>query len=770
MSESPEELPMHTLQSTSSQNEAPEELRVQAPLPETSPAVEVATAEPELQAEEQTAPAPGSDRRIWLMALLPALLAVAAFLPVLDNAFLEWDDFANFVNNRAYRGLGWEQLRWDWTTLHRGVYQPLGWMLLSAESLASGLQPRGYHLTSLLLHAACAVALYALTVALLGRCFAGRVCPSRRMIHVASAAAVALFVVHPLRTEVVAWVSCQPYLPCALCAMLAVLAYLHAHPEGQPTRRGWVLLAFLLFAAALLFKAAALGLPLVLLILDAYPLRRLGRGGRKGPPSESESESESESGPVPGPGSASSVGWVVLEKLPFVALSLGFAVVAMRVREPVYFPPRIDLDGIDSRLAQACYGTWFYLIKTLVPWNLTAYYPMPDRIAWSNRWFAMSGLAVLGVTVVLLALRRQWPGLLAAWAAYLVLLAPDSGLTPIGPVLAADRYSYLATLGLVVLLAAGLAALIGGPARRLRGAGLAVVVVGVVGGLMALSTRQCRTWRDTTTLWRHALAHTARPTPEMSMYLGLAVAASEGPAAALPYLRRAVALGPDDPGAHFNLASNLFSSGQLAQAGDEFAAAARLKEDFFEARLMLGRSRFLQGRRQEAIDQLRRAVTLRPDDVETRRALGGMLFYQGLYEGASQEFARVAKLRPDDPEAHYQMGVALLRQHRLDAAADQFAAALRLRPDYAEAINDLGALRAEQGRIKEAAEGFATALKLKPEHADAHYNTALLYIREQRYDRAEEHLARALKSRPGHASAARALDSLRRIKARSPKP
>jgi hypothetical protein len=209
---------------------------------------------------------------------VPALAVIAAFAPIVNNGFVGWDDQPNFEENPAFRGLGWPQLHWAWTTRLLGVYQPLSWMLFEAEYALGGLNPRVYHLTSLILLVLNALVLDALVVALLIRCRPEQYRRHPVAVHAGAAAAAALFMAHPLRVEVVAWASCQPYLPCALFLMLAVLAYLRAHPPEGPTRRGWALAALGLYVAAVLSKAVAVPLPLVFLILDVYPLRRLGWG------------------------------------------------------------------------------------------------------------------------------------------------------------------------------------------------------------------------------------------------------------------------------------------------------------------------------------------------------------------------------------------------------------------------------------------------------------------------------------------------------------
>jgi tetratricopeptide (TPR) repeat protein len=546
------------------------------------------------------------------MAVPLAVVAVVAFLPAAGNGFVCLDDRANLLLNPHFRGLGRAQLVWAWTTDWLGVYQPLGWTLLSAEYAAFGLDPRGYHLTSLLLHALTALALYALTLALLRRARPDLQAENPTGVVLGSALAVALFVVHPLRVEVVAWASCQSYLPCAALSVLAVLAYLRAADAPPPRRASGLAGAWALLALALLFKAPAVAVPAVLLVLDYYPLRRLGGG--------------------PGRWFGPAARRVWAEKVPFFALSLVFAVLAVRSRVSSNTLVPLEQFGPLPRVARACYGACFYLWKTVWPAGLCAYYPVPDRFDGRAPVSLACVALVAGASVALVRLRGRHPGLLAAWLAYLALLAPNSGLVTIGRQLVADRYSYLATMSVVPLLAAAVARLTGrGRGRAAIGLGVAAVGLGLVAVLGASSWSLCRTWHDSEALASHALAHGGRDSPDL----------------------------------YFGLGSALEERGDLAGADARFCEALRLDPFHVPALTSLGMLRLRQRRLDSAATLLAVAVRLEPGVAETRTGLGTVLALQGRHDEAVAQFTEALRLRPDFPEARQKLALVLSRaRHR----------------------------------------------------------------------------------------------------------
>lgn len=591
-------------------------------------------------------------RYVLALGALVAVLAIVPFLPILNNGFVDWDDEKNFVLNAHFQGWGWAHFRWAWTTLLLGVYQPLAWLLLEAQYLVWGLEPRGYHATSLLLHSANAVLLYFLTLALLRRGDPRASETFPRASAAAAAVAATLFAVHPLRTEAVAWASCQPYLPCAMFCLLSLLAYLRAVParpaNGRP-HRGWLVASTVLFGAALLNKAMALGLPVVLIALDAYPLRRLG-------------------------GALSS--WfgadklaVWIEKLPYFTLSLAFAVVAVAAKEDTSFTHGVAGPKASLSLAQLCRSLQaiaLYIEKTLLPRGINAYYPASGYVDLKSSAVVLSIVSVLGVSVLLWRTRRRWPALLVAWVSYLVMLAPTLGVVNYSGQIAADRYSYLPMMGFYIVLAWGLLRLAGqfatGPLAWRRGVGAVAVALtmALVAALCAHSWTISRTWHDSETLWAWADLHGGNSVAEVQNFLGQARLKAGQTDDAMRRFSEAVRLKPDYADAYCNQAVVWANAGEYASAETGFRKALSISATHPHARLNLALLLKRQGRMNEAVGEYAEALRNDPDNERLLRQLSEANAQPGVHPVVADAAWRVL-LHPADLAAHVALAKAVER-------------------------------------------------------------------------------------------------------------
>ena len=599
-------------------------------------------------------------RRVsWLVPVLIALVTVAAFLPMLQNQFV-WDDEKNLLNNPHYRGLGWIQLRWMWTTFHMGQYIPLTWMTFGLDYLLWGMKPVGYHVTSLLLHATSAVAFYFVAFRILRIALPASVERGQATLALSAGFAALLFALHPLRVESVAWATERRDVLSGLFYLLTILVYLRARERGE-RGNGWYWESLGLFACALLSKSMAVSLPVVLLILDVYPLGRLG----------------------------GSIGWwgeharrAYIEKIPFVLLAVAASVIAFLALFHIQNLAPLDQLSMLGRLAVSAYSLTFYLWKTAVPVNLSPLYELHELDPWAPPYLLSYG-AVVALTVLALASRRRVPGLPAVWLAYVVILLPVLGVFQNGPQVAADRYTYLAGLGWAVL--AGAALISGWRRRTLLVAGLVVCVLLAMG---LLTWNQLRAWHDPETLWSHALGIDPKSSIAENN-LGTALADQGKVAEAVQHHRQALHLNPSYALAHYNWGNALAQQGKLAEAIGHYEQALGIKPDFADAHNNWGSALTQQGKEAEAIEHYEQALRLKPDSADAHYNVGTALAQQGKFAEAIGHYEQALRIKPDFADAHNNWGAALVQQGRRAEAIEHFQQALNIAPDYAQAKSNL---------------------------------------------------------------------------------
>src|SRR5947209_4414937 len=555
----------------------------------------------ELEVQAAVKASPSAQRWVrWLAPLLVALFTLTAFLPTLQNQFVAWDDDKNFLDNPRYRGLGWAHLRWMFTAFHLGHYIPLTWVTFGMDHFLWGMKPVGYHLTSLLLHAANAVLFFSLVRRILTLALPSAAERDHALVVSAGFAAL-VFAIHPLRVESVAWVTERRDVLSGLFYLLTILEYLRA---CEPEKRGrwWYWLSVVTFVCALLSKSMVVNLPVVLLILDVYPLRRLG----------------------------GAIGWwsaparrVYVEKIPFVLLAAAASAIAFMAQFSAQPAASLAQLSVLGRLAVSAYGLSFYLGKLVVPVNLSPLYELPPTVNPGALPFILSYGLVLAITALVLVLRRRVPGLLATWLAYIVVLLPVLGIFQSGPQIAADRYTYLAGLGWAILAGASLLS----PWRRppFLFTGLAACVLF---GLGILTWNQVQVWHDSEKLWASALA--IDPKSSMAHFnFGNMLAQQGKPTEASEHYRQALQIKPDHADAQNNWGLALANQGKLAEAGDHFRQALQIKPDSAEAHNNWGLALADQGKPAEAIEASRRERQEKTESAESLNTTGLALEQQG---------------------------------------------------------------------------------------------------------------------------------------------
>lgn len=517
-----------------------------------------------------------------LFPLTAAFLALLAFAPSLRNDFVDWDDRVNFIQNPYYRGLGWEQLKWIWTNHLMARYVPVTWMTFGVDYVLWGMDPFGYHLTNILFHAANAVLFYFGALALLKLAI-----PNNARIPVGALFATLVFALHPLRVESVAWVTERRDLVCGLFYLLTIVAYLRKHY--------WSSLGAC--ALAILSKEIAVTLPLILLVLDFYPLRQLSIRA-------------------------------VLEKIPFFTLSAAASVFAVYTGRQEGMAASPWVQGWLTRLAICVYNLAFYLWKSVIPVHLSPFYALTrHRVDPHDLPFQLSLGFVVLVTAAAILFRRRYPALLAVWLAYIAALLPVLGVLNTFKQIVADRYSYFGCMSWSVL-AGGCFLSIFIFSEKFRFGRTLVVVMASVGlvCLTSLSWKQIGVWRNAESLWTHTAA--VEPSFLSLNGMGLVLAERGDTAGSIGYFRQSIALDNEYELAHANLATALLSLGNWDEAGREFEAAFHIKPGL-AVHNGWGYALLMQGRVDEAIGHFRLALDADPGDEAAQRNLNRALSMKG---------------------------------------------------------------------------------------------------------------------------------------------
>lgn len=578
--------------------------------------------------------------------------------------FLTWDDHGYVTGSRQVaRGLTWEGLRWAFTTTHVGTWVPLTWISHMAAVQVFGLDAGAHHLVNAALHAASALLL----------CCAVELLTGSRAI---AAGTALLFAAHPLHVESVAWISERKDTLSGLWFVLALWAYARYVRRPGPWRFRLLLSAYLLGSLA---KPMLVTLPLLLLCLDWWPLGRLGGSRLR---------------------AAAVPARCLAEKAPLLAIAATHAAVTLiwqarllETRSLADFPPGL-------RLANAAVSLSAYLGDAILPAGLSPFYVYPAVVAPGHG--ALSALLVLGACVLVWRLRNVAPALATGWLWLLTGLLPVIGLVQAGWQARADRYVYLPMIGVYLAACASVARLVAGRVRLRLAAGAAAA--GVLTALGAISFVQTGYWRDTDSLFRHALsldaenwmaheilgnelaargdavgalAHfevlaSVRPDPKgaIAFQLGYLYARAGRPADAERVLRRSLAVGPRSAEVHSQLANALAGLGRNDEAIAEYHEALRLEPGLWFAHYNLAQVLSRLGRLDEAVAQMRAATEARADSPEAWSGLGSVFFLGERYREAEEAFGRALALRPGDEEIH-----VMLRRSRQRAGGRDGTAA-----------------------------------------------------------------------------------------------
>jgi protein O-mannosyl-transferase len=577
----------------------------------------------------------------WVcLALIAVNLIVYASVRHHDFVNFDDDDYVT-ANPVVLRGLTWHGVAWAFTTEHAVNWHPLTWLSHMLDVQLYGLDAGAHHLTNLLFHIGNTLLLFGLLHRMTGAL--GR-----------SAFVAGLFAVHPLHVESVAWVAERKDVLSTLFWMLTLWAYIEyvKRPDLRQSSRRRYAAVLLFFALGLMAKQMLVTLPLVLLLLDFWPLGRVGIGPNPA------------GGWAPARDGWATAGRLVWEKLPLLALAAASSIATFVIHQRGGAVIILSAIPLQLRIENALVSYVVYIGKMLWPAGLAVLYPYPQSLsAWS---VAVAFVTLTGISVAVIWAAPRRPYLPVGWFWYLGTLVPVIGLIQVGDQAIADRYTYIPLIGLFIIVAWGAPdLLVRWPLRRvvLPKIALPAAACLVILACAITARGQLEYWEDSTTLWTHTLAVTTRNNI-----------------------------------AHNNLGATLADQGKTDEAIAHYSEALRIKSDYADAHNNLGVALADQGKLDEAIAHYSEALRIKPGYSDAHSNLGIALADQGNLDEAIAQFTEALRINPDSAKAHNNLGVALASQGKLDEAIAQFTEALQVKPDYADARNNLELALARRGK------------------------------------------------------------------------
>lgn len=631
--------------------------------------------------------------RYTLHFIIAALILVTlvSYLHVFRSGFV-FDDTLYLVENRHVQdGFTPDAVKWAFTAFYGANWQPMTWLSSMLDYRIFGSNPAGHHATNLFLHIFNTILLLLVLRRMTGSLWK-------------SAFVAALFALHPLHVESVAWVSERKDVLSTCFMLLAIWAYVRY--AERPSLRGYSLVAAA-FALGLMAKPMLVSLPILLLLLDYWPLHRASFAGGK-------------------PGLSPTK--LIREKAPLFALSAASCVITYLAQRSGAAVIQLERFPLGLRVANSLVSYATYIGKTLCPTGLAAYYPYP-RTGVPVPVVIVALLVMTAISVFAIRQARPRPYVAVGWLWYVITLVPVIGLVQVGEQSMADRYTYIPLIGLFIMAAWGIPDLL----QSMRALGkpkkgedisiahlpvLSVSACLVIVALAACTSRQVGFWESNYTLFHRA------------------VSATNGSALVLS-----------------NYGIELAKKGDYDKAIEQYREAIKAEPAYVESYVNLGNALKATGHTKEALKQYQEALTFKPDYTDALVSIANIMAEQGQGDAAAGEYSRVLDFNPDDPRAHFSLGYLLAKQGKVDEAVTHFERAIEITPDFDKAHFNLANLLSQRGEIDKAAEHYSEALRINPNYAEAHRGLALILGMQRRPDDAADHLRQAIKIKPNYADA-----------------
>ena len=668
-----------------------------------------------------------SSKAVLLAVLIACVCAavIAVHWPALSAQALSFDDNEYLVNNALVKSPSWSSARKFLSQVLEpstvgGYYQPLAMISLMLDYSLGGrvenLMP--FHRTSLALHAANTALVIVLLYLLFGE------------VWIAAAAGL-LFGLHPMTVETIPWVGERKTLLAAFFALWSLLFYLrytHARKAGAGIQSpagcstwGFYIACLFFYLLALMSKPTSTPLPVLMLLLDFWPLKRFK--------------------------------WrSFLEKIPFFILGGIFAIITYISQTRTACSTLPTETGIWRISLILCHNIIFYLCKIIWPINLSSHYPFPDPLNLSQP-MVLAGVIGTCILIPLLLISLRWTrAALIGWLFFFIAILPTMGIIGFTNVIASDKFAYLPSFGLLMVLAYFLCNL------RLKKSVISgsksvviILLVLILASAESLATRSYLThWRNSLGLFEYMLSK-APNSPTLHNNLGMVYGELGRYQDAVEALKRAIRIQPDLAEVHYNLGNAYQRLGRYQDAVEPYKQALRIKPDYAEVYDNLGAAYGKLGRWQDAIEAYKQAIKIKPDYADAHYNFGNAYGKLGRWQEAIESYKQAIRIKPDLVEAHYNLGVVYSSLGRSQEAVESYKQAIRIKPDYAEAHYNLGVNYYKLERYQDAIESYKQTIRINPDYAKAYINLGVTYYKLGRYQDAVEAYKQAILIKPDFA-------------------
>ncbi len=628
-------------------------------------------------------------RREIIICIFLIAASLTVYWQITNHEFINYDDGIYVTENpHVQSGLTLESIKWAFTTGHAANWHPITWLSHMLDCELYGLNPMGHHWTSLQIHLINSILLFLVLKMMTGALWR-------------SGFVAALFALHPLHVESVAWVAERKDVLSTFFWILSMWAYIRY--VRKPDKRSYFLLIFF-FILGLMAKPMLVTLPFVLLLLDFWPLSRF-QSSTKGRYDFS----------------YKTIAGLVWEKLPLFLLTTVSILVTFFVQQEGGAVKSLEAFPLTLRFANALFAYVSYLGKTIWPQNLALIYPYPSiSIFWQ---IILSLPLLICISVLFLKLARGFPYLATGWLWYLGTLIPVIGLVQIGYQSMADRYTYIPLIGIFIIFSWGAQDIF---SRSQNKRIILALIAGLTIALFMICTWfQARLWQNSAVLLKHTINITHNNS--MAHYVfGLALEQQGKLDEAVLQYNEALYIKPEFARAHNVLGAAFLRDGKLREAIYHFNEAVDIDSDYAKAHNNLAIALLTKGKFEEAVFHYKEALKINPKDEYARKNLANFLSNQGRIDEALEHYNKALAINSEDFDAHYKVGYILAKQRKANEAMSHFAEVIRINPSYAQAYNEIGIILAQKGKLQKSKEFFLKAIQIKSDYKEARKNLLIL--------------------------------------------